>query len=242
MALTALSITDAIKKLYGKDIGNGPHKKFKYLEDFKESLKQFKVYLKSHPIADRAIKSVLIIAALLIAWGIIACYNTYSRYRNYCQLYMSQVGVELKRRQNLIPNLVLCVSGYSVHEKGIMSHVADARQILSGPGSISSKIEAAKQMEGMLSKLLAIVEQYPNLKASETTQTLLKELSNTENRIADGKMKYNESAKDFNNVLSTFPTNIVGYLFGIRKPIPYLTTDEDLMAVALVNIDQLTAS
>ena len=225
-----------VKKLYLKETN-----KTQVFPGIKRAIYKLERFFREHEVLSWVLKIFSLAVIILVSWGVIHYYNAYAICRNYCQVYYAQVGVEFKRRQNLIPNLVLCVSEYAIHEKGIMKHVADARQVLSGPGNFKTKMEAAKQIEGTLSKLLAIVEQYPGLKAVEATQTLLKELSNTENRIVEWKNKYNDSARDFNNLLTTFPTNILGYLFRIKGPVSYIATDEDLLKVSLVNFNELPA-
>ena len=219
-----------VNKLYLKEPDE-----LRVISKFKRTVNKIKTYLIEHEILAWILKIVSIAVVVFVIWGVIHTYNSFSNLRNYCEFFYSRVGVEFKRRQNLVPNLVLCMNEYLIHEKGIMKHVSDARQAISGPGDIRTKIEATKQMEGALSKLLGIVEQYPDLKASGPVQTLLKELSNTENRIADWKMKYNENANNFNNLLTSFPTNIIGHAFGIRIPIRYISSNEDLVKVGLIN-------
>lgn len=200
----------------------------------KERWDEFKLLLEEHPSLACLLKISIPLIVVLIWLGVIVAYNTYSLYKVNCQHYYAQVGVEVKRRADLIPNLVICVTRYETHEKDIMKHVADARQALSGPGDMEGKIAASKAMQGALGRLLAIVEQYPNLKASEPVQSLLKELGNTENRIADWKGKYNESARVFNNLYTSFPTNILGWCFGYNRQVPYINTDEDLIRAYMV--------
>jgi LemA protein len=168
---------------------------------------------------------------LLVIWA----YNVYSSRRTNCELFRAQVGVEVRRREDLIPNLVVCVSRYTVHEKDVMRHVAEARQVLAGPADLGRKLAAAKEMQGTLARLLGIVEQYPNLRASEPVQSVIKELAVTENRIADAKGRYNQGAREFNNLLTSIPTNYLGWCFGYRRALPYISTEEDLLRAAVEN-------
>lgn len=231
-----LGLQSAIRRLYVKELTNDQNNNNGLLERLKKYLQRFNSFLQEHTWSSWTIKIAISIAFIWFIWLLIHYYNAFSSNRLDCQFYYARVGVEFKRRQNLIPNLALCVSQYSTHEKDIMKQVSEARKILTGTANLHAKMEAAMMMEGTLSKLLGIVEQYPDLKATETTQTLLKELGNTENRIAEEKMKYNETARKFNNLLTSFPSNIVGYFYGFRDSVPYIATDDDLIKALAIKI------
>lgn len=118
----------------------------------------------------------------------------------------AQVENQMQRRYDLIPNLVSTVKGYAAHEKEIFTQVAEARAKLAGAGTVNEKAAAASQMEGVLGRLLAIAENYPQLKASENFRALQDELAGTENRLAVERMRYNEAVKDYNVRARSFPT------------------------------------
>jgi len=230
------SARDALlRKIGGHYLGRAQTLWTRLRSKYKKSRDEFKLLLIEYPSLAWTLRITVPLAVMLILMGIIITYNIYSTYSTDSDRYRAQVGVEVKRRSDLIPNLVACVNRYEIHEKDIMKHIADARQALSGPGDINEKIAASRAMQGALGRLLAIVEQYPNLKASEPVQSLIKELSNTENRIAENKGKYNENAQGFNQFSTTFPTNIIGWCFGYRTPMPYIDTEEDLVRAYAVN-------
>jgi LemA protein len=232
-----LPVTRAIRALYPGEFKAPSLPLSGHLRQLRDSWREFVVYLKRNPWSLRAAVMAPVLAVSILAWGLIRYYNLFSTGLSFCQLYYAEVGVELKRRENLIPNLALCVESYSEHERGVMKHVSDARQVIVSSGNMDVKIAAAKEIQGILASLMATVEAYPNVKASETTQTLLQELATTENRIADWKGKYNESARSYNNLQTSFPSNIFGYLFYFRDPVRYLATAEDVLKAGLLNFD-----
>ncbi|MCD6423478.1 MAG: LemA family protein [Elusimicrobia bacterium] len=142
----------------------------------------------------------------------------------------AEIENQLKRRNDLIPNLVETVKGYAKHEKEIFENVADSRAKLSGliseKGSIKAKIQAANELGGALSRLLAIVENYPDLKANQNFIRLQDELAGTENRIAVARMRYNRAVKEFN----TYRREIFGSIFakmrGLTESRPYWKIEE----------------
>lgn len=126
----------------------------------------------------------------------------------------AQVDNVLQRRSDLIPNLVSTVKGYAAHESQIFEQLAAARAQYSGARTTSDKMAAAGQMEGALARLMVVVENYPNLKANESFNRLMDELSGTENRIAVERKRYNEAVQNFNTGVLRFPQNIFARLFG----------------------------
>lgn len=136
----------------------------------------------------------------------------------------AQVENQLQRRNDLIPNLVSSVKGYASHEKSIFIQVSEARSKLAGVikvGSQADKIQAAKELNNALSRLLAIAENYPDLKASENFIRLQDELAGTENRIAVERMRYNRSVQSYNTSAKRLPTVFFVNWFGFDKVKPY---------------------
>ncbi len=148
----------------------------------------------------------------------------------------AQVENVLQRRADLIPNLVSSVKGYMKHEKSILSELAQARAQYTGAKTTEDKIKAGTQMETSLSRLLVIVENYPNLKANETFNRLMDELAGTENRISVERQRYNEAVQDLNTALRRVPTNMIGQWFGF-KPREFFQAEEKAKAVPKVDFD-----
>jgi len=188
-----------------------------------------KEYLAKHQILAWVLRVVLTAAIAAIVWALIHWYNDYAIVRTRAEAYFAQVGVELKRRSNLIPNLVVAARKYAFHEEEVFKHVSDAREMFIRAKDVKEKMQASAKLDAALSKLLAVVEQYPDLKATQSIQDLIKELSNTENRIAEQKAKYNEVARIYNQLLTTFPTNILGRIYGFGERMPYIAAEKDLL-------------
>lgn len=129
----------------------------------------------------------------------------------------AQVENQLQRRTDLIPNLVEVTKGYATHEKEIFTAVADARSKLIGAGSREEKIDAANDLGGALSRLLALSERYPDLKANTQFTRLSDELAGTENRIATERRRYNEAVREYNTRIRQIPTNLTARLFGFKE-------------------------
>jgi LemA protein len=172
--------------------------------------------------------ALIVIVVVLIALGIgaVLIYNRLVRSRNKVDNAWAQVDVQLKRRYDLIPNLVETVKGYASHEQETFELVVQARNQAVGATTVEEQGEAENFLTGALRKLFALAEDYPELRASENFQALQGELSETENKIAVSRQIYNDTTLSYNNSVQTVPTNIVANLFGfdIRQ---YFEVEDD---------------
>jgi LemA protein len=169
---------------------------------------------------------ILIIAAIIIIW-FIATYNILVVLRNRIQNAWSQIDVQLKRRYDLIPNLVETVKGYAKHEKETFKMVTEARNIMGKAKTIGAKAKADDMLTGALKSLFAVAEAYPQLKANENFMQLQEELSGTENKIAYSRQFYNDSVLSFNNKIQMFPTNMIAGMFNFKAKEFFKTAEEE---------------
>jgi LemA protein len=148
-----------------------------------------------------------VILALIVALaiGAVAIYNRIVTLENRFQNAWGQIEVQLKRRNDLIPNLVETVKGYAEHEEGVFQSVAESRQKMMNADSVAESAEAANMMTQALGKLFAISEDYPELKANENFKVLQEELSSVENKIAYARQFYNDAVLQYNNAIETIP-------------------------------------
>ena len=161
---------------------------------------------------------VVFIAAILVLWGI-GIYNGVIKRDQNVKGSWAEVENLLKRRWDLIPNYVEVVKGYAKHEKGILIKVTEARAKVGAAGSVNEKITAENELSGALSRLLAVVENYPDLKANQNFIRLQDELAGTENRIAVARMRYNESVKAYNKYIRVFPNRIIAGMMGVKDAV-----------------------
>jgi LemA protein len=158
---------------------------------------------------------IWIILGLVVVWIILA-YNGLIRTRNRVREAWSDIEVQLKRRYDLIPNLVEAVKGYMAHEKGVFEQVTAARAQAMGAGTREEKGAAEANLTGTLKTLFAVAENYPELKANENFLELQRELADTENKIQAARRFYNGMVMDFNTRIQVFPTNIMASLFSFK--------------------------
>ncbi|MEW6382278.1 MAG: LemA family protein [bacterium] len=170
--------------------------------------------------------AIAIFFVLLAGWGV-SHYNKLVTLRENIDGAWAQVDNQLKRRNDLIPNLVNTVKGYAAHEKEIFIKIAEARAKLAGAQTIPEKIQGAQEMGSALGRLLVIVERYPELKANESFNRLMDELAGTENRLAVERMRYNDVVKEYNTTIGRFPDRIFAGLFGFEKGVYYQVPEEE---------------
>ena len=172
-----------------------------------------------------ALYVVLVLVALL-ALAVIVSYNRFVRQRNLVQESWRQVDVELRRRYDLVPNLVETVKGYAAHERAVLQNVVEARTAaVDTSGGVAAQARAESQLAGSLRGLLAVAENYPDLKAAGPFQQLQEQLAETEDRIAAGRRFYNGNVRALNTRVEAFPSSLVASTFGFEKA-EYFEVDE----------------
>jgi LemA protein len=182
-------------------------------------------------------KTALIIVGVVLALFLlgVSVNNELVRQQEAVKAAWSQVDIALQRRADLIPNLVETVKGYAAHEKGVMDDVANARAALGGARTPAEKIAANGQLDSAISRLLLVVENYPNLKADENFLRLQDELVGTENRIAVERHKYNETLQRYNTTIGLFPNNLFAGMLGFHRNDDYFKTAEGARQVPKVS-------
>jgi LemA protein len=172
---------------------------------------------------------------LAIAVGLSGCsYNKFTTQEEAIKAQWAQVQNQIQRRNDLIPNLVETVKGYAAHEEGVFKEIADSRSRLLSAKTPEETIAASNQQTAALGRLLAVAENYPNLKANEQFNRLMDELSGTENRLATERMRYNERIQEYNTQRRRFPSNVTAKMFGFKE-YPYFTAPPEAQAVPKVN-------
>ncbi len=164
---------------------------------------------------------------LILLCYVIGIYNKLVNARNKVENQFSQVEIQLKRRADLIPNLVETVKGYAKHEEGTFTAVIEARNKAVNAGTVNEKIEANNELTGALNKLFALAEAYPDLKANENFLQLQTDLKDTEDKITYARQFYTDSAMGFNNLVQMFPSNIVASIFGFKKFESFKAEEQD---------------
>lgn len=160
---------------------------------------------------------ILVLAGVIIAVYVVAVYNGLIRLKNGTDNAWAQIDVQLKRRYDLIPNLVETVKGYAAHEKEVFQKVTEARTRAMAAKTVKEHGEAENMLAGALKSLFAVAERYPRLKANENFIALQEEISSTENRIASARQLYNDAAMKFNIMQQVFPARLVAVAFGFDE-------------------------
>jgi LemA protein len=177
---------------------------------------------------------VLVLAALPLTG---CSYNRFVTQEEAIKSQWAQVQNQLQRRNDLIPNLVETVKGYAAHEEGVFKDIADSRAKLLAAKSPEETMQAANQQTGALGRLLAISENYPQLKANEQFNRLMDELSGTENRIAVERMRYNEKIQEYDAARRQFPGNLTAKMFGFKE-YPYFQAPPEATQAPKVNFSK----
>jgi LemA protein len=179
---------------------------------------------------------ILALAALPLSG---CSYNKFVTLDQAIQSQWAQVQNQLQRRNDLIPNLVESVKGYAAHEEGVFKDIADSRAKLLAAKTPEETIQAANQQTSALGRLLAISENYPQLKANEQFNRLMDELAGTENRLSVERMRYNEKVQAYDAARRQFPANLTAKMFGFKE-YPYFQAPPDAKGVPKVNFSKPT--
>jgi LemA protein len=182
-----------------------------------------------------AVMGFLALMALIIGGSYVSSRNEMVRKNEAIKQAWAQVDVVLQRRADLIPNLVETVKGYAKQEQTVFGDIANARAGLLNARTPADKIAANGQLDGALGRLLAIVENYPNLKSNQNFLALQDELAGTENRIAVERRRYNEAIQDYNTYIGLFPNNIFARWAGFQRNNDYFAASEPARQAPKVN-------
>lgn len=160
---------------------------------------------------------ILLALVVIIGIWLISTYNGLIQLRNQTDEAWADIDVQLKRRYDLIPNLISTVKGYATHESGVFQQVSEARSVALGAKSMADKAAAENMLSSTLKSLFAVSEAYPELKANQGFLKLQDELSDTENKIQASRRFYNGNVRDLNTKIQVFPTNIIANMLGFTK-------------------------
>lgn len=169
--------------------------------------------------------AVVVVIALVLGGSLLGSRNELVTEKNAVDAAWAQVDVVLQRRSDLIPNLVETVKGFAKQELAVTDSVTAARAALGGARTPAEKIAANGQLDTAISRLLVVVENYPNIKSNENFQRLQDELAGTENRIAVERRRYNETVQRYNTDIELFPKNIAASIFGFQRNDAYFKAD-----------------
>lgn len=180
---------------------------------------------------------IIIAIIVLLVVLVVAIYNGLVSSRLKVKNAWSQIDVQLQRRFDLIPNLVECVKGYMEHEKNVLSKVTELRSSWSNATSISEKADIDNQLSNTLKTIMAISENYPDLKASQNFSELQEELRATENKISFSRQFYNDSVTTYNTKLEVFPSNIIASMFGFKPETLFEVDNEEAKKNVKISFD-----
>ena len=177
---------------------------------------------------------VLAVIAFLVFF-VVSMYNSLIRLRNQVKNAWSQIDVQLKRRHDLIPNLIEAVKGYMVHERETLQNITNARTQAMSATTIEDKSKAELKLTDAMTKFNLVVENYPDLKANQNFLSLQEELSSTENKISFSRQNYNDQVLYYNNKIEMFPSNILAGMFNFAKEAFFELEDKSERAVPKVS-------
>lgn len=170
---------------------------------------------------------ILLIVVVLIFLFFVSTYNSLVQLRNKVKDQFSQIDVQLKKRADLIPNLVETVKGYAKHEKGTLEDVIKARNTYLSAGSPDEKMKSSGELTQAINKLFALAESYPDLKANENFLDLQKQLKEVEDKISYARQFYNDTVLMYNNKIEMFPSNFIASLFHFEKENFFEATEDE---------------
>ncbi|MDV0446669.1 Protein LemA [Methanosarcinaceae archaeon Ag5] len=170
---------------------------------------------------------IILLLIIVVVAAFVMMYNNLVKARNFVENAWAQIDVQLKRRSDLIPNLVETVKGYAGHEKQLLENVTAARSAVMKATTPHEKAEASNMLSSTLKSLFAVAENYPQLKANENFRDLQNQLTETENKIAYTRQFYNDTVTKYNNTIQTIPTNIVAKLGGFTKKELFEAAEEE---------------
>jgi LemA protein len=178
---------------------------------------------------------IVVIVVVLLALVFVLLFNRLVRLRNETEAGWANIDVQLKRRNDLIPNLVETVKGYAAHERTVFEEVTQARAAVAGAGGPAATAAASDLLSGALGRLFAVAEAYPQLRASENFQALQAELTDTEDKIAAARRYYNSVVQTFNTAVQSFPAVLYAGLLGFR-PRQFFDAGESERATPQVSV------
>jgi LemA protein len=182
--------------------------------------------------------AVVVLLVLIVGGRLMGSYNTLIRAQQAVRNQFAQVDNQLKRRNDLIGNLVETVKGTALQEQAVFGQIADARAKMAGARTTEQTIAAGQAMDGALGRLLVVVENYPQLKSNEAFLSLMDEIAGTENRLSTERKRYNDVVRDFNVMVKVFPTNLYAGMLGFKEA-AYYEVPEAEKAVPKVNFGEL---
>jgi LemA protein len=159
---------------------------------------------------------IALIILIVLVFAAIGIFNSLVVLRKRCESAWAQIDVQLKRRYDLIPNLVETAKGYLKHEREVLENVTKARQQAIDVSGVKAQAQAENMLTGALRSLFAVAESYPDLKANQNMLAIQEELASTENKISFARQHYNETARDYNTRIETVPSNVFAALFGFK--------------------------
>jgi len=229
-----------VRRLYGEELKPAASKAVGTMDERSSRMRRKVTALKNalgkQRIAIWTIRIVVVLVALFVVAESVYQYNLLASWQTKTMARRADVDREFQRRENLIPNLVYAVSKYAAYEQGVFKYVSDARDALKTiRSSETSGIQASSLLEKTLSRLVALAEEYPDLKATQSIQDLIKEAANTEDRIAEAKKEYNAACEIFNQYQSIFPGNVFAFIYRF-KCAPYIGLEEDV-DVPVIDLD-----